>query len=162
MPQKAKLRLRSSAACSLDDAEAIVEDGVVKGAMRGVERVGQFRRFVLREDALLAPIAPDDVGASALHEVARQTDAQALVFERRRQQRRIEQAEQPVERLLIAAVRRGRQQHHVARTVLGQELQQLEALLPAACVPTQACASSTTTNAGQARAKLSRRRSLLM
>ena len=44
---------------------------------------------------------------------------------------RIEQAEQPVERRLVAAVRRRGQQEQVALMVLGQALQQLEALLAA-------------------------------
>ena len=85
-----------------------------------------------REDACLAPVAPDDVGASALHVVTGQTDAKVLLFERADGKRGIEKTQQPVERLLITAVRGGRQQHHVTGRVLGQGTQELEALLPAA------------------------------
>ena len=43
----------------------------------------------------------------------------------------IEQAEQPIEGRLVAAVRRGGQQDQVALRVLGKTLEQLEPLLPA-------------------------------
>ena len=64
----------------------------------------------------------------------RSRSAVALVARRRPascSKSRIEQAEQPVERGLVAAVRRRGQQHQVARRRLGEPLQQLVALVAA-------------------------------
>jgi hypothetical protein len=73
-----------------------------------------------------------------------------------------EQPEQVEERVLVAAVGSGRQQHQVAVAVFGQALEQLVALLPPLAAWVQVWASSTMTNSGQKRWKASRRRSDLM
>ena len=94
---------------AFDHLKAIIEDRFVKGAMIAVKIIGPFRRVVLGEGPLLAPIASDDVGAAALHEMPREPNARTLVFQRQARKFGIEKTEQPIERLLVAAVRRGRQ-----------------------------------------------------
>ena len=107
----------------------------MKGAMLAVEIIGPFRRVVLGERPLLAPIASDDVGAAALHEMPREPNARALVFQRQARKFGIEKTEQAVERLLVAAMRRSRQQHEMALGVCRDRTQELEALLPAEMRP---------------------------
>ena len=86
----------------------------------------------------------------------------ALVFQRPARKFGIEKTEQAVERLLVAAVRRGRQQHQMALGVCRDRTQELEALLPAVMRADAGVRLIDHHKAGQARAKLSRRLSALM
>lgn len=89
-----------------NDAEAVVEHRIVKGPMLRGQIVSTLGRFVAREGSLLAPVSPGDVDPPSLHVVAGETDAGGLAVERVAREFVIEQAQQAIERGLVAAVRR--------------------------------------------------------
>ena len=78
----------------------------------------------------------------------------------------VEQREQRAEGVLLAAVRRRRDEDEMAARVCGESLERAGgadgARAPGAASTAQVCASSTITSSGQARRKSSRRRSDLM
>ena len=101
-------------ASALDDAKAIVEHGIVECSVVVVELVGPLGGLVAREDALLAPVAAGDVDPPPLHEMAREPRAVRVAVERAFGKSAIEQAEQPIEGRLVAAVRRRGEQDQMA------------------------------------------------
>ena len=117
----------------LHDLGAVIEDTVEEGFPGSGELVGELPRFAARKNVALMPLS--EVGTPSLDEVPGETVAetcavrardlgQALEFRR-------EQAEKPVERGVIAAVRSRREQDEVPRCGAGQTLKQLAPLMPA-------------------------------
>jgi len=113
------------------DAEAVIEHCIVEGPVLRAQIVSTLGRFVAREGPLFTPVSPGDVDPAPLHKVAGEANPGGLAFERGAREFVIEQVEQAVERGLVAAVRRRGQQEKVPLPILGQSLQQLEALLAA-------------------------------
>src|SRR5262245_40250687 len=103
----------------------------MESAMSLGEVVGPLCRVVAGECPLLAPITAGDIDAPALHEMAGKTRAVLLAVERAFSKFWIEQAEQPIECRLVAAMGRGRQQHQMALRIGREALEEFEALLTA-------------------------------
>ena len=107
-------------------------------------------------------------GALALDEVVSEALAQSCGARRLRTvpeapEVGVQQAEQVVERLFVAGMRRRGEEQHVPVGFVGEALEELVALMAVLRLArTQPCASSTMTNSGQARAKSSRRLGRLM
>ena len=112
------------------------QDVVEEGAVLLAEGVGGFLVLALGKGGVGFEVVAD-VGAPALHEVARELAADAFALgtvqvEGQVGEVAVEQAQQRAERLLVAAVGRGRDEHEVPRRVCRHPTQQLEALLPSA------------------------------
>ena len=114
---------------SLHDAETIIKNGIVKRFMLVAQGVRVLRGFVLREHAFPTPIATDNIDAPSLHEVAGQPHANGVTVKSSVFKFLIEQAQQPLERCLIATVGGGGEQDEVSLTIFRQTLEQSEALL---------------------------------
>ena len=116
------------------------EDVVEERAVAGAEGVRGFLVPALGERGVCLEIAAD-VGPAALHEVAGEPAADAVAFgpvellHRQVGEIVVEQGEERSERFLVAAVRRGGDQDHVAGGVGGDAAQELVALLAAAANP---------------------------
>ena len=144
----------------LHDLGAVIEDGVEKRLPGSGELVGEFPRFAAREEVAVVPLG--NVGPAPLHEVPRQTGAEPVArrtrgfrqaFEVRRQQ-----AEQAVERGVVAAVRRRREQDEGAAPRCRPGPAAVRAAgAGAGPAAAQVCASSTITKSGHACRKWSRR-----
>ena len=117
----------------LDNFGAVVEHVVEERFPGAAELVGEFLRFATREDVAVAPLG--DVGAPPLDEVVREALAKTRALGARDLRQTLEvrgeQAEQPVERGVIAAVRSRREHHEVPRRAVGQAPEQLVPLMPA-------------------------------
>ena len=115
------------------DLGAVIEDVIEERFPGSGELVGEFPRFATREDVALVPLS--DVGAPSLDEVPRKSVAKTFARRARdlRQPLEVrgEQAEQPVEGGVIAAVRSRREQDEVPRCGAGQTLEQFVPLMPA-------------------------------
>jgi hypothetical protein len=72
------------------------------------------------ENAFFAPIPPGDVDAPPLHKMSGKPDPGSLALERSAGEFLIEQTQQPVERGLVAAVRRRRKEDEMTLRVLSQ------------------------------------------
>ena len=116
------------------------EDVVEERAVAGTEVVRGFLVPALRERGVGLQVAAD-VGPAALHEVAGEPAAHAVapgpveVLHRKVGKVVIEEGEERSERIFIAAVRGGGDQHDVAGGVCGHTPQELMALLAAAADP---------------------------
>ena len=121
------------AAPRLDRLGAVIEDIVEERLPGAAELVRHFLRFAAREDVAVAPLG--DVGTPPLDEVAREAFAKPRALRARdfRQALEVagEQAQQPVEGSVIAAVRRGGEHHEMPRRAVGQPPEQLVPLMPA-------------------------------
>ena len=116
-----------------DDLGAVVEDFVEECLPVSAERVGELLRLATREDVALVPFG--DVGAPSLDEVVREALAETSAFRARDLRQTLEvrgeQAEQPVEGSVVAAVRSRGEQDEVPRCAAGQAPEQLVPLVPA-------------------------------
>ena len=92
----------------------------------------------------------------------RQSTTRSFVFQRTAAELRIEQRQETAKCLLGTAMRRCRQKEQVVDLDLPQFSEATQIAAAAEGAPTQECASSTITNGGHARPKLSRRFSALM
>ena len=117
----------------LDDLGAVVEDVVEERLPGAAELVRQFLRLAAREDVAVSPLG--EVGTPPLDEVVREALAEPRAFGARDLGQTLEvageQAEQPVEGSVIAAVRRRGEHDEVPRRVVGQSPEQLVPLMPA-------------------------------
>ena len=117
----------------LDDLGAVVEYVVEERLPGAAELVREFLRFAAREDVAVAPLG--EVGTPPLDEVVREALAEPRAFRARHLGQALEvggeQAEQPVEGRVVAAVRRRGEHDEVPRRAAGQSLQQLVPLMPA-------------------------------
>ncbi len=117
----------------LHDLGAVVEDVVEERLPGAAELVGDLLRLAAREEAALAPLR--EVGAPSLDEVARETGAETGALRARgvRQPLEVrgEQAEEPVEGAVVAAVRGRGEQDEMPRWAAGQPPDQLVPLMPA-------------------------------
>ncbi len=108
------------------DSGAVVEHGLEELLPATTEPVGGLGHLTAREQAVIFPGI--DVRAAALHvvggELLTQPVARLALGGGERLEGRLEQREQPVERLLVATVRGGGEQHQVALRVGGQLLEQ--------------------------------------
>ena len=117
-----------------DDLGAVVEDVVEERLPGAAEPVGDLLRLAAREEVALAPFR--EVGAPPLDEVPREAPAETCALRARGVRQTLEvrgeQAEEPVEGVVVAAVRGRGEQDEVPRRAAGQALEQLVALVPAA------------------------------
>ena len=116
-----------------DDLGAVVEDVVEECLPGAAEPVGELLRLAARKEVALAPFR--EVGAPPLDEVPREAPAETCALRARGVRQTLEvrgeQAEEPVEGGVVAAVRGRGEQDEVPRRAAGQALEQLVALVPA-------------------------------
>ena len=116
----------------LHDLGAVVEDVVEECLPGAAELVGKLLRLAAREDVALVPLR--DVGAPPLDEVVREALAETFALPARGLRQALEvrgeQAEQPVEGSVVAAVGRRGEEDEVTGWAVGQAPEQLVPLMP--------------------------------
>ena len=117
----------------LHDLGAVVEDVVEERLPGSAELVGELLRLAAREDVALVPLR--DIGPPSLDEVVREALAETFALPagglRQALEVRGEQAEQPVEGSVVAAVRSRGEEDEVTSCAVGQASEQLVPLMPA-------------------------------